>query len=111
MAGGNSAIPAAINSFVHVVMYSYYLLASFGDRFRGWLWWKRYLTTMQIAQFFVVFGHAVYSMREVAAERCRFPMWMGVANVAYMVAMIALFSAFYARAYSVRKPDQRSKTE
>ena len=64
---------------------------------------------MQITQFFVVFGHAVYSMREVAAERCRFPMWMGLANVAYMVAMITLFGAFYARAYPERKAETKVK--
>jgi elongation of very long chain fatty acids protein 4 len=90
-------------------MYSYYFLASFGSRFRGWLWWKRYLTSMQISQFFIVFAHAVYSMREVAASRCRFPMWMGAANVAYMVAMIVLFSAFYARAYPERKAKPGAK--
>ena len=32
-------------------MYSYYFLASLGPRVRPYLWWKRYLTQLQLAQF------------------------------------------------------------
>lgn len=108
--GGNSAFGASINSGVHVVMYTYYFLASTSIP-RGWLWWKKWLTQLQIAQFFAVFGHAVFAMREVSAGRCRFPMWMGLANVAYMVSMVTLFGGFYLRAYSQKSTKAHKKTE
>jgi GNS1/SUR4 family len=46
---------AALNSLVHVVMYTYYLLASTVGKDektrRKYLWWGRYLTMFQMAQF------------------------------------------------------------
>ncbi|KAI8058023.1 fatty acid elongase [Syncephalis plumigaleata] len=44
-----SWFPIAINLGVHVVMYYYFYLASRGIR----VWWKKYITTMQITQFVV----------------------------------------------------------
>lgn len=29
-------------------MYSYYFLSAFGDTFRKYLWWKKYLTMLQL---------------------------------------------------------------
>jgi len=39
-----------LNSLVHVVMYSYYLLSSLGAWIQPYLWWKRYLTQFQIVR-------------------------------------------------------------
>jgi elongation of very long chain fatty acids protein 2 len=36
-----------VNSFVHVVMYTYYGLSVFPS-IRSYLWWKRYLTQLQL---------------------------------------------------------------
>ncbi|KAG1658189.1 Elongation of very long chain fatty acids protein 4 [Nymphon striatum] len=46
---GGSAVPGALlNSFVHVLMYLYYGLSAFGPRIQKYLWWKRYLTIIQL---------------------------------------------------------------
>jgi len=37
-----------INSFIHTVMYSYYFLSALGPHMQKYLWWKKYLTRMQI---------------------------------------------------------------
>ncbi len=37
-----------INSLVHVVMYLYYGLAALGPSMSRYLWWKRYLTSLQL---------------------------------------------------------------
>lgn len=37
-----------LNSFVHVVMYSYYALAALGPGIQKYLWWKRYITQLQL---------------------------------------------------------------
>lgn len=39
---------AQMNSFIHVIMYSYYGLTAFGPWIQKYLWWKRYLTMLQL---------------------------------------------------------------
>ncbi|CAL1695813.1 unnamed protein product [Somion occarium] len=48
-------VPISINLLVHVIMYYYYYATAGGAR----IWWKKYLTTMQIVQF-VIDLFAVY---------------------------------------------------
>ncbi|KAL3200674.1 hypothetical protein MRX96_012953 [Rhipicephalus microplus] len=54
---GQPALGLAINAFVHVVMYTYYFLATLGPSVQKYLWWKKYLTTMQIVQFVIFLVH------------------------------------------------------
>jgi len=42
---------ATCNSFVHVVMYAYYGLSAIGPQMRPYLWWKRYITKLQLVRF------------------------------------------------------------
>uniref|UniRef100_A0A8C0BU03 Elongation of very long chain fatty acids protein n=1 Tax=Buteo japonicus TaxID=224669 RepID=A0A8C0BU03_9AVES len=46
--GGQAFFIGMLNSFVHIFMYGYYALASLGPRMHPYLWWKRYLTIMQL---------------------------------------------------------------
>ena len=46
--GGHCTIMCLINSAVHVLMYSYYGLSAFGPRFQKYLWWKKYITKIQL---------------------------------------------------------------
>ena len=39
-----------INTVIHVIMYSYYGFAALGPRLQPYLWWKRYLTQLQLGQ-------------------------------------------------------------
>ncbi|EDQ85417.1 uncharacterized protein MONBRDRAFT_34287 [Monosiga brevicollis MX1] len=100
--GGTSTISAAINSGVHIIMYTYYALAAI-PAMRPHLWWKRYLTQVQLTQFFVIFGSTSMALVETRAGRCNFYEWMGWANLLYMILMISLFSLFYTKAYSKGK--------
>lgn len=43
------------NTLIHTIMYSYYALATFGHKIQRYLWWKRYLTQLQLVQFFACF--------------------------------------------------------
>nr|XP_042909565.1 elongation of very long chain fatty acids protein AAEL008004 [Parasteatoda tepidariorum] len=47
-AGGYNTIFPLLNSFVHVWMYLYYGLAAFGPSLQKYLWWKKYLTKLQM---------------------------------------------------------------
>lgn len=49
--GGQAVPEGSINAFIHVVMYTYYLIAGLGPQYQKYLWWKKHLTTMQLVSF------------------------------------------------------------
>ena len=52
--GGQTGFGPFLNSGVHTVMYLYYLLAALGPAVQKHLWWKKYITTLQLVQFVMV---------------------------------------------------------
>lgn len=52
-AGGHGTLLGLINSFIHVIMYMYYMLSAMPSM-QKYLWWKRYLTIMQIVSMNVL---------------------------------------------------------
>lgn len=88
-------LPAMVNSFIHVLMYSYYGLAALGPAVTKYLWWKKYLTILQLIQFTAALVLGVNGIR----SGCDFPLWMQYALVIYMMSFIVLFGNFYAKAY------------
>ncbi|XP_041366021.1 elongation of very long chain fatty acids protein 4-like [Gigantopelta aegis] len=93
--GGESYFSASINSFIHILMYTYYLLSAFGPRMQKYLWWKKYMTTLQLLQFWAILLHTIQAMY----VSCGFPVGYGVALITYMVSHIILFSNFYYQTY------------
>lgn len=80
------------NSFVHIVLYTYYgLSALFPDRSFPW---KRHITELQIFQFFVGFVHATIGY--VYHGFC-------IYGIFYGITMTVLFSNFYYKAYLAPK--------
>ena len=55
---GRTSIIGIVNAVVHTVMYVYYFLSSMPSM-RRHLWWKKYLTQMQIFQFVIFFAHSL----------------------------------------------------
>ncbi|KAF0303631.1 Elongation of very long chain fatty acids protein 4 [Amphibalanus amphitrite] len=99
VAGGSAFVGAMLNSFVHVLMYLYYGLSAIGPRLQPYLWWKKYLTMLQLLQFFVALVLGVNALR----LDCPFPLWMQYTLVIYMISFILLFLNFYIHAYSTGK--------
>ena len=63
------------NSFVHISMYTYYCLAALGPHMQKYLWWKKYLTTLQLVSclflsFFQLFG-IIQLQRPIHTKRKR----------------------------------------
>ncbi|CAB3979678.1 elongation of very long chain fatty acids 4 [Paramuricea clavata] len=102
--GGSSFYSSMVNSFVHVVMYTYYGLSVFPS-IRSYLWWKRYLTQLQLIQFVSYLMQAILGLR----ENCGFPRWMGYGMLLYMVSMLTLFGNFYYKTYRDAKSKQEGK--
>lgn len=100
--GGHSSFFGFLNTFVHIIMYSYYLLAALGPQYQKYLWWKRYLTSIQMVQFVLVIIHAF----QLVFIECDYPKafvwWIGGHAVMFYV----LFSKFYKETY---KDDEKKK--
>ncbi|KAG7275632.1 hypothetical protein CRUP_021959 [Coryphaenoides rupestris] len=95
--GGQAFFGASINSCIHVLMYGYYGLAALGPHMQKYLWWKRYITIIQM--FHVALSHAAYSIY----SECPFPNWMQWTMIGYAISFIFLFGNFYYHTYR-RKP-------
>lgn len=110
LAGGHSSFFGLLNTFVHIVMYTYYLLAALGPRIQPYLWWKRYLTTLQMVQFVLVMIHA-FQLLFIECDYPRaFVWWIGM----HAVLFYFLFRDFYNQAYKksgakVKKSDDNGK--
>lgn len=91
---GHSYFGATLNSFIHVVMYSYYGLSAI-PAMRPYLWWKKYITQMQLVQFFLTMMQTIFA----AIWPCGFPMGWLYVQISYMVTLICLFSNFYIKTY------------
>ncbi|KAK3699160.1 hypothetical protein QZH41_011882, partial [Actinostola sp. cb2023] len=98
VAGGQSFFSALINSFIHVIMYTYYGLSVFPS-LKKFLWWKKFLTQFQLLQFCTVMFHGIVSLK----HECKFPLWMQYALLSYMVSFLLLFSNFYLHSYIMKR--------
>lgn len=49
--GGHTIFVGIINTFVHVCMYTYYLLAAYDSSYQKNIWWKKYITLLQLVSF------------------------------------------------------------
>ena len=95
--GGHGSFQGFANSFVHIFVYSYYLLAALGPQFAPFLWWKRYLTQLQMIQFVVIFLH---TFQLVFRPDCPYPRWILVPYCGVAAYFLLMFVSFYSRSYS-----------
>uniref|UniRef100_A0A0K8URN1 Elongation of very long chain fatty acids protein n=1 Tax=Bactrocera latifrons TaxID=174628 RepID=A0A0K8URN1_BACLA len=97
--GGHSTFFGLLNTFVHIVMYTYYMFSAMGPQFQKYLWWKKYLTTLQMVQFVLIMVHAF----QLLFIDCNYPKafvwWIGM----HAVMFFFLFNEFYKNAYKGRR--------
>lgn len=77
-------------------MYTYYMLAAMGPRVQKYLWWKKYLTLLQMVQFVLVMVHA---FQLLFRNDCNYPIYFAYFIGAHAVLFYFLFSNFYKQAY------------
>ncbi|XP_039443470.1 elongation of very long chain fatty acids protein 7-like isoform X2 [Culex pipiens pallens] len=98
IAGGNATFPNIINNFVHVLMYFYYMLSAMGPRYQKYLWWKKYMTEVQIIQFILCIGHCINAL----VTGCPFPRFISTLLLINASIFLALFMNFYIHSYKRR---------
>lgn len=95
-----------INSFVHVVMYTYYGLSALGPWIQPYLFWKKYITTLQLIQFVMILFQIVISYYVSDCPPHILWVYFFVINT---LLFIYLFSKFYRNTYI--KPKKTSEKE
>lgn len=103
--GGNAGIFVFLNTFVHIVMYSYYTLATFPS-LAPYLWWKKYLTQLQIVQFLIVIA---FTLQPLFIPGCKFPKSIILVSTALACLFIYLFVDFYLKAYKKQRKAKADK--
>ncbi|KAL3200655.1 hypothetical protein MRX96_012936 [Rhipicephalus microplus] len=98
-ADGQVVLGVCINSFVHIIMYTYYFLACLGPSVQKYLWWKRYLTRLQIGQFILIIAHAFIPI----FVDCGYPPILLYIAIPQVALVLGLFVNFYIQAYNTRK--------
>lgn len=97
--GGPNAFFPLINSLIHVLMYSYYALSTFGPSIQPYLWWKRYLTRMQMIQFVLIMGNGI---RVTLNKDCKFPVVFAYLQTVIALVFLVMFALFYKNRYTNR---------
>lgn len=94
--GGDAYFGAIMNSFIHVVMYGYYLMSLLKLNCP----WKKQVTKLQMVQFVVCMTHASYMLYNGDKY---YPPALSALNIFVMVNMLVLFGNFYRQAYNDAK--------
>ena len=96
----NCALTIVLNSFVHILMYTYYYMAS-EPKLKRHLWWKKYITITQLIQFLILFVQAVWMMNKPCLNNVHraFLTLAGVEDVYFIYA----FSSFFINNYKSNK--------
>ncbi|XP_046390264.1 elongation of very long chain fatty acids protein AAEL008004-like isoform X1 [Ischnura elegans] len=99
--GGHSTFFGLLNTFVHIIMYFYYMMAAMGPKYQKYIWWKKYLTSLQMVQFIAIMVHAF----QLLFVDCNYPRafvwWIGM----HAVMFFFLFSDFYKQAYRHKRAE------
>ena len=89
---GTASFGCLLNSFIHIIMYSHYLITSFGINNP----FKKYITQMQLVQFLILFIHSIVVISNYEKY---FPLKYAFIQFIYQLQMIILFSNFYKNSY------------
>eukprot|EP00164_Ancoracysta_twista_P001095 GFYU01001431.1.p1 GENE.GFYU01001431.1~~GFYU01001431.1.p1 ORF type:complete len:278 (+),score=102.55 GFYU01001431.1:200-1033(+) len=93
-----------VNSFVHVVMYTYYLITSLGRD----VWFKKYITSLQLCQFFSGTALISYWFWIRDAQGCKGDFWAGAFAQGVNFTFIILFANFYIQTYIFKKNKKKT---
>ncbi|XP_014610682.1 PREDICTED: elongation of very long chain fatty acids protein AAEL008004 [Polistes canadensis] len=97
--GEQGIIVGILNSTVHIIMYSYYLISALGPKYKKYLWWKKYMTVVQLIQFIIMMIYLLFTL----VMDCGVPKILTYCFMIHVVIFIYLFSNFYRKAYIRQK--------
>jgi len=112
----NGTICAWANMFVHTPMYYYYTIAALG----GTVWWKKYITQIQITQFVFCIFLMIYDyilLRPLDSKYClkhkSYPynsiLWSAIIYLTFLILFIKLYIDVYKSRKKAKSSEQQPK--
>ena len=99
---GYFLIAVQLNAPVHFVMYFYYLLSSIPSMI-PFLWWKNYITSIQLIQFVTGIVITIYCfVKQALGYNLGVSFFFTALFTLYGFMLLHLFSVFYKQTYSKR---------
>lgn len=104
-------VPIVINLWVHVIMYYYYAMAALRIR----IWWKKYLTSFQIAQFvidvtIISYAYATFIRSGFDTNVCYGTTRGALVGLGILMSYLLLFIRFYVNTYTAKKTEPPTTT-
>lgn len=104
-------VPIVINLWVHVLMYYYYAMSALRIR----VWWKKYLTKLQIVQFvldvtIVGYAYAIFIKANFDPNACYGTSRGAIIGLSILFSYLILFIRFYVSTY-IMKPKLAAKKQ
>ncbi|XP_067205603.1 very long chain fatty acid elongase AAEL008004-like [Linepithema humile] len=96
--GEQGPVIAFLNTVVHIIMYSYYFIAALGSKYKKYIWWKKYMTYIQLTHF----GMLCFYLIATLALDCRMPKALTYFFLIVFVIFIYLFSNFFQKTYKTK---------
>ncbi|KAI1307593.1 putative protein for very long chain fatty acid elongation [Halotydeus destructor] len=87
------------NSFVHFVMYFYYALTTLGPWVKPYLWWKPWVTKLQIVQLAAMCAHCIYI---TLAPDCHVPKILFAIGIPEAMFFVYMFIKFFINSYKIK---------
>ncbi|CAK9814336.1 Elongation of very long chain fatty acids protein 4 [Anthophora quadrimaculata] len=101
--GGMWTFTIMLNSIVHVIMYTYYLLACLGPEMQKRITpWKQYITGLQMIQFIVMICHTIQTLLP-SCEPNRKP--VAFLYISQILIMFYMFCDYYKKSYLTKKTE------
>ncbi|XP_022707699.1 elongation of very long chain fatty acids protein 7-like isoform X2 [Varroa jacobsoni] len=85
---GQAVFGVCVNMCVHIILYTYIFLATFGPRLTPYLTWKRYLDKIELAQFLIITLHI---LMPVFVRTCSYPVQHSLSGISMIALMTVLF--------------------
>ncbi|KAH8369581.1 hypothetical protein KR093_000211, partial [Drosophila rubida] len=95
--GGQYSSMILLNTFVHLVMYFYYLMSALNPAATRNLWWKKYITILQFVQFSIAMLQSVYIV--MFNPSCEYPIIFHYITITGGLIFVAMFTNFYIQSY------------
>ncbi|CAM1323550.1 ELOVL7 (predicted) [Pycnogonum litorale] len=92
---GHVSFIGLTNTFVHTFMYGYYGLSTLGPQFQKYLWWKKYITKLQLVQLVLNLLHG----GQILFMDCDYPNWIVYLMLSQSSCLFILFLNYYVQEY------------
>lgn len=94
-----------LNSFVHILMYIYYYMAAI-PAYKNYLWWKKYITIVQLVQFFIILTQTLIMFPQPCLNSIH--RLLALVGLSFLMYMIYSFSMFYLNTYIRENKKERN---